>query len=249
MSRDGRLYTFLGLSVAVVDQRTGQIMSQIHGIDLMRWAARDGLSIFDGRRRRAVLASALSEQKLVEWYDSDPFHFNKVDVLTKDLVDRYPGFREGDLLISLRELNLVVVARPSEQRIVWWRYGLSSWQHDASFVDGTIEVFDNNPTSDPPRPRILRLDLDDNRAEEVFDLSRWKMEMRLLGNFERQGDILSTVDTFAGRFIAGRLDGRVEFLLENGWRDPGGQAINLQVLNGTEVAPQTFERLQSSCKG
>lgn len=248
VSRGGRIYTFRGPAVTVVDAASGQIVSQVHAIDLMRWASRDGLGIFDTRRRRPVLVSALSEQTLVDSFHSDPFHFNKVDVLTSDIARDYPEFLAGDLLISMRELNLVVVARPSEQRIVWWRYGLSTAQHDAQFVDGAIELFDNNPTSDPPRPRILRLDLHEQRAEEVFDLSRWKLEMRVLGNFEHQGERLTTLDSFAGRFVSGRLDGQVDFLFENGWHDENGQSVNLQVLNGTEITSQVFQRFESSCQ-
>ena len=93
-------------------------------------------------------------------------------MLSVELAHLYPEFEAGDMLISLRELNLVVVVRPSTRRIIWWRYGLTSAQHDATFVAGHVEVFDNNRVSDPPRPRIARLDLDAHRAETVFDLSR-----------------------------------------------------------------------------
>ena len=155
----------------------------------------------------------------------------------------------GDMLISVRQLNLVFIVRPSEQKVLWYRYEFTSSQHDASFVDGSVEVFDNNPTSHPPRPRILRLDLNENRAEEVFDLSRWKMAVRELGNFELRGDQLLTVDPDAGRLIAGRLNGDIEFDFENGWRDSDGQIINLQLLNATEIDPDSFKRFQASCGG
>ena len=245
--RDGLAYTFLGPAVAVVDQRSGTIVTEIHVLDLMAWARRDGLSLFDARRRKQFVATSLSRETLAAAFDSDPFHFNKVDFLSAELAPLYPQFEEGDLLISARELNLVLVARPSEQRIVWWRYGLSSAQHDPSFVDGQIELFDNNPTSDPPRPRIMRLDLTEQRARTLLDLSRWGMEMRQFGNFERRGERVLTVDSYAGRVISGRLDGGIEFVLENRWRRPDGTLVGLQVLNATEVEPDAFARFEAAC--
>lgn len=249
VSRNGRLYTFLGVAVVAVDERSGEVVEKIHALDLIRWARRDGLSIFEGRRKRPVTTPALSEQTLLRFFDTEPFHFNKVDVLTADQEARFPGFRAGDLLLSLRELNLVVAVRPAEERILWWRYGLSSAQHDATFSDGAIELFDNNPGSDPPQPRLLRLNLAEQRAEELLDLSRWKMEMRVMGNFERHDDRVLTVDTDAGRAIAGRLDGSLDFVLENGWRNADGNVVNLQLMNATELPDEQFQRLERSCDG
>jgi hypothetical protein len=47
--------------------------------------------------------------------------------------------------------------------------------------------------------------------------------------------------------IAGGLDGKIDFVFENGWRNSEGQIFNLQLRNATEIDSETFERLQSSC--
>lgn len=244
---NGRIHTFRGSSVMTVDSATGDVLSEIHAHDLIKWGIRDGVHLFDVRASRRFDESDLSRDSLVELFHADPFHFNKVDVLTSELASLYPEFEAGDMLISVRELNLVVVVRPSEERFVWWRYGLVSQQHDASFVEGHVEVFDNNVRSVPPRPRIVRLDLDTQRVRTLFDLSRWKMEMRSHGNFERRGDRLLTVDDFAGRVIAGDLDGSIDFVFENSWRNPEGELLNIQLRNATELDPETFQRLEASC--
>jgi hypothetical protein len=248
MALDGQLHSFRGSAVMAVDGASGKIVSEIHAVDLIRWGWRDGLSLFEARRRISDTRN-LSQETLPAQFGQDPFHFNKVDVLGVELAHLYPEFEAGDMLISLRELNLIVVVRPSTERIVWWRYGLTSAQHDATFVEGHIEVFDNNSFSIPPRPRIVRLDLGAHKAETVFDLSRWKMVMRYKGNFERRGDRLLTVDDDAGRAIAGRIDATIDFVFENGWRDPGGRVLNLQVRNATEIESETFARLEASCAG
>ena len=247
--QDGRLYTFLGPAVMEVDAADGRILSEIHVLDLMRWGWRDGLSLFEARGGLGYDVESLSRANLPRFFPGDPFHFNKVDVLSEDLAPRYPAFQAGDMLISMREINLVVVVRPSTQKIIWWRFGLFFAQHDSTFVDGHIELFDNNTASEPPRPRIVRLDLDEHRTETVFDLSQWNMVARFMGNFERSGNSLLTVDPDAGRVIAGRLDGTIDFVFENGWREPSGEVTNLTLRNVTEIDPQTFMELQASCAG
>lgn len=74
--------------------------------------------------------------------DHDPFHSNDVD----EYRGRGNGlFEPGDLVLSLRSQNLLVVVRPATRKIVWYAYGLSSRQHDPDFVSAnSIIVYDNN---------------------------------------------------------------------------------------------------------
>jgi hypothetical protein len=71
--------------------------------------------------------------------------------------------------------------------------------------------------------------------------------MKSKGNFERHGDRLLTVDDDAGRVIAGKLDGSIDFVFENGFLD-GDDVINLQIRNAVEIGPTDFNRFEASCK-
>ena len=78
------------------------------------------------------------------WGD-DIVHVNKVAELTTDLAKAFPMFSAGDLLLSLRERNLLMVVDPDKQLIKWWHIGPWLRQHDADFnADGTITMFNNN---------------------------------------------------------------------------------------------------------
>lgn len=80
----------------------------------------------------------------VENADWDPFHPNDIEPLTKEKADSYEMFEEGDLLVSLRSINLVFVFRPSTKEIIWHIYGLTSRQHDPDWNNrGSITIFDN----------------------------------------------------------------------------------------------------------
>ncbi len=75
----------------------------------------------------------------------DPFHPNDVNVLTPDLADAFPMFSVGDLIISLRNINLVSVIDGETGATKWWQAGPWHRQHDPIFLaTGLISVFDNN---------------------------------------------------------------------------------------------------------
>lgn len=74
----------------------------------------------------------------------DPFHPNDVEELSEGLAPAFPLFAPGDLLISLRSLNMVAVVEPETGQLKWSQIGPWHRQHDPDFVpDGTISVYDN----------------------------------------------------------------------------------------------------------
>lgn len=248
---DGRFWSFVGPAIAAVDAGTGEIVEEIHALDLMRWAWAQDIYVMDGGTG-LFNPNRITRENMVDLLPEDPFHFNKVEPLTADRAASYPDFRAGDLLINLRNNDLVAVIRPEEERFVWWRLGLTSRAHDATFVGNGIEVFHNNPFSVPPAPTIRRLDLDTQTATDIFRLDRFGMVMRQKGNFEHSSPgtpeaRLLVVDDDAGRMIQTRLDGTIEVVFENG-HDNGEDVVNLQLRAATEVDPETFERLQASCR-
>jgi len=74
-------------------------------------------------------------------YVDDPFHLNDVEpALTSG-----PYWQRGDLFLSLRNLSMIALYRPSTGRILWHKEGPWAMQHDVSIVDDhRISVFDNH---------------------------------------------------------------------------------------------------------
>jgi hypothetical protein len=72
-------------------------------------------------------------------------HLNKIAELSKDIADDFPAFNAGDLALSLRGHNLILVVDPGTRNIKWWRIGPWLRQHDPEFISGgKIIVFNNN---------------------------------------------------------------------------------------------------------
>ncbi len=78
-------------------------------------------------------------------YDYELLHLNKVGELSSEIADSFGKFEAGDLVISMRNHNLVAVVDPDTWKIRWHQIGPWVRQHDPEFnPDGTITVFNNN---------------------------------------------------------------------------------------------------------
>jgi hypothetical protein len=76
-----------------------------------------------------------------EW---DFMHTNSIDVLEPAIADKFPMFKPGYMLLSLRNINFLVMLDPASKKIVWAGSGPWKAQHSASFLaNGNILLFDN----------------------------------------------------------------------------------------------------------
>jgi len=74
----------------------------------------------------------------------DVTHLNDVEPLSPGMADEYPLFDAGDLVVSLRNIDLVFVVDPDTREIKWHASDPFHAQHDPDFVgNGWIGVFDN----------------------------------------------------------------------------------------------------------
>ena len=74
----------------------------------------------------------------------DFMHNNDIEILTADKAAAFPLFEAGDIALSMRDLNMIVVFDPDTETVKWHHVGPWLRQHDPDFLpDGTISVFDN----------------------------------------------------------------------------------------------------------
>lgn len=75
----------------------------------------------------------------------DVLHLNDVEPLSPEMAAEYPLFEAGDLLASLRNLDLVLVFDPESLEVKWSASRPFIMQHDPDWMgDGWIGVLDNN---------------------------------------------------------------------------------------------------------
>jgi Arylsulfotransferase (ASST) len=74
----------------------------------------------------------------------DVLHTNSVRVLSRTRSARFPLFAPGQVLISLRNLDALIVVDPKVPTVVWAARGVWQLQHDAQFLDnGHLLLYDN----------------------------------------------------------------------------------------------------------
>jgi len=108
-------------------------------------------------------------------------HLNKIAELPSAYADKFPGFEAGDLLLSFRTHNLLMVVDPDDWRVKWYHTGPYKRQHDPEFdPDGTISVYNNNTyvyglgEIDRPKPDtkrvsdILKINPSNNEVTRVY---------------------------------------------------------------------------------
>lgn len=163
--------------------------------------------------------------------NDDPIHLNDIQPVLQD----GPYYKKGDVFVSLRHLSLVMLYRPSTNKIIWYTYGHTSHQHDVDILsDHEIAVFDNN-TSMRKGIRVV----DGNNEYLVYDFETGKFTQRF-GAALRAEEVRTPTDgrsellpdgtLFVEESEFGRLlnltpDGKVNWSYVN--RDKHGDLIKL----------------------
>jgi hypothetical protein len=92
----------------------------------------------EGRLKEKLLHDPVPWENL----SPDVFHANSIEWIDRDI----PGVaKKGDLLLSIRQLNLICIFRETSRELVWsWGPGQIQCQHNASLLENdNILVFDN----------------------------------------------------------------------------------------------------------
>jgi len=131
------------------------------------------------------------------------------------MAEDYPLFEAGDLLVSLRNADLVFVLDPETRRVEWHASDPFIHQHDPDFMgDGRIGVFDNNQDGTVRGDmlggsRIVVVEPGANSTEVLFPTPRSEpLYSRIRGKWQRlrNGNLLITEAT-AGRVVEVAPDG------------------------------------------
>lgn len=156
----GGLWVWRENTITRLDEETGE---ETYALNL-----EDGIMRRDGEEDGAIAVRSFiggEEQDLS--YTGDPFHANDVEPLSIGMAEAFPGFEAGDLLISLREINLVAVVDPESGALKWWQHGPWLKQHDPDFQpDGTITVYDNG--SGTGTSKIRRIDPETRETRTIM---------------------------------------------------------------------------------
>jgi len=116
----------------------GEILQEISLVDAFFASNELGLLTLTGGSAPSTMVSTRYD------FDREIFHLNDVEELPEDLADDFPNFEGGDLLVSLRNRNVLLVLDRETNLIKWWHIGSWVRQHDPDWeAGGVISLFDN----------------------------------------------------------------------------------------------------------
>jgi hypothetical protein len=183
-------------------------------------------AIFSSGLEGLLFANGMHDTELSKPLDGDFTHLNDIEVLTPALAPAFPMFEAGDLLVSLRNLNLLLVVDPGTGRVKWKRSGSFLRQHDPDFLPaGRIVLFDNRRDKGDARrfggSRIVSIDPGEGSDVTLYGrlpgedfYTDTQGDQQMLGN----GNILVT-ESNEGRVFEVDADGNVVWSYVNRWTD------------------------------
>ena len=130
------------------------------------------MSVFDILRNNGLngLLYLSTLQGRVTTVTGDTLHLNDVKTFPRVLEEGV--FKHGDIMISLRNINAVMVINPDDLKLRFMTIGTILRQHDPDFIDGnTISVFDNNnlaPDNDGHYSKIVTISALDGSVSEYY---------------------------------------------------------------------------------
>jgi hypothetical protein len=171
----------------------------------------------------------------------DLFHPNDVEALPQKYAAAFPMFKPGDLLFSLKMLNLVAVLDPDSKQVKWWSHGPWRWQHDPDFApDGAISVYNNN--ADLDRSEIIKIDPATHQARNELAEGDLSFYSRTMGKqqYLPDGNILIVVPGQGRALLVSSTGNKI---MEYNNISPDNIKHNLHMENGVWLPPGYFDHI------
>jgi len=94
-------------------------------------------AVYDAGLEHLIYAS--QQEKI-----TDPTHINDIDLVNAATAAKIEGVDPGDLMISVRSMNMIAIMDPDTGELKWHEEGPWFRQHDPDMTeDGNIEIFNN----------------------------------------------------------------------------------------------------------
>jgi hypothetical protein len=167
------------------------------------------LLLKNGLRGLLHMSSIANRNTIVS---GDTLHLNYVEIFPSTLPAGV--FKPGDVLVSLRNINAIIVFDPRDWHVKFTSIGALLRQHDPHFVDGnTISVIDNNNlgrwTKNESRPdaaghysRIATVSAQTGKVETLYTGTR---ERPFFTDIMGQHQLLPNGNVLVTESIAGRV--------------------------------------------
>ena len=149
--------------------------------------------LYDNGLEALLTANGESFYSWAPW-DREILHLNKIEELPARIAEDFPLFEAGDLALSIRQSNLVLVMNPESGKVKWWHVGPWLRQHDPEFrAGGTIVVFNNNVYKTAYPTPAERRPVDFRRTSNIVEIDPASGEVETIYGDEEGQEMLTIV--------------------------------------------------------
>jgi len=209
--------------------------------DGLKQVSEDGVTLF----KKSVVQIFLDNGLAALVYGSgmqqedDPIHLNDIQPVTQD--GRY--WKIGDVFLSLRHQSMVMLYRPSANKVLWYKQGPWVHQHDVSILnDHQISIFNNNAYRRGATENVVRdfndimvYDFDTDRVTSPWEAGFKSLELRTIthGRGEVVGGGVFAEESNYGRAVQFDASGKLTWQFIN--RAADGRVYRL---NWSRIVPR-----------
>lgn len=207
-SPDGRSFWFCSSDTCRQGESAPYHLDQIVQMNL------EGEELFSRRLDELFIANPRHDYSNLNVEMADKYHLNDVQPVPGD--SEY--WKKGDVFLSIRNMNLIVLYRPSNDSILWSKNTGWYYQHDVSFIDdSTIAIFDNqnhegyhayDEAHPSNRSRIIYYHFDEDSTSVEFEdvIEKHQVFTPTQGRFELKPDSIYYIEeSDKARMIMGDL--------------------------------------------
>jgi hypothetical protein len=235
------VWAYDNADIIEIDLQDGTILRRINTDDIM--AANPGRDVFEMRRQHETHLGENRRDTTGRWM-SDALHFNDIDPLPAARAAAFEGFDAGDLMLSARSLNAVIVVDSDTLELKWWRHGAVQRQHDPDWLpNGEILVYNNRMSRD--YSEIVSINPQTFERTVVLDGRDYNFYSRIRGKQQvlDNGNMIVTSSQQGRVFeVAAQSDGAIVHELFNFGPDgPDGQNFTYVVTEAKWFPPDTFD--------
>ena len=183
----------------------------------------------------------------------DTLHLNDVEVFPEGQPSEV--FEAGDLMMSLKHINAVLVVDPQDYAIKLLSVGGFMGQHDPDFMpNDRISVFDNrivslDPAFGPAASRIIEIDARTGETETILDgIEGEPFFTKIMGMHQRldNGNIL-VIPSEEGRVLEFTPDGLLAWRYDNRVEEDLNRRVYMAGVLPVAMDEDFFERAVSEC--
>ncbi|OFX01010.1 MAG: hypothetical protein A3E78_15450 [Alphaproteobacteria bacterium RIFCSPHIGHO2_12_FULL_63_12] len=185
----------------------------------------------------------------------DVFHMNDVEILKKSMAPAFPMFAAGDIMLSGRNTNAIIILDGKTHKVKWWRVGPMHGQHDPDFQpNGEITLLDNRTAATASEKngymggangsRIIAINPSTYDYRELYasnDRNKFYSAYRGKHQMLDNGNIL-IAESNAGRVFEATPDGDIAWMVVSKYDEK-----NVGWLTSTTRYPESYAAAFKNC--